>query len=70
MQNDSVLKIAIEGMHCGCVPRGPPARAPPAGGENRPGAAGAAEGGYHAARVEPQEILDAVSGIGFPARAA
>jgi copper chaperone len=71
MKDEAVLKIAIEGMHCGgCVRRVTAALSRLEGVEIRAVDVGEAEVGYDAASVEPQEILDAVSGIGFPARAA
>jgi copper chaperone len=69
MENRRELKLAIEGMHCGaCVRRVTAALARLEGVEIRGVDIGAAAVDYDLARVQPQEVLDAVNAIGFAAR--
>jgi copper chaperone len=69
MENRRELKLAIEGMHCGaCVRRVTAALARLGGVEIRGVDIGAAAVDYDLARVQPQEVLDAVNAIGFAAR--
>ena len=71
MEERPVLKIAIEGMHCGaCVRRVAAALARLEGVETRAVEVGAAEAAYDPERVQPQELIDAINAIGFSARAA
>lgn len=71
MENRASLSLVIEGMHCGgCVRRVTAALAGLEGVEVCAVEVGTAQVDYDAAQVEPQEILDAVNGIGFAARAA
>jgi copper chaperone len=71
MEKRMELKLAIEGMHCGgCVRRVTAALAQLEGVDVRAVEVGEAAVDYDPARVEAQEVLDAVNGIGFTAREA
>jgi copper chaperone len=70
MEERVTIQLAIEGMHCGaCVRRLTAALARLEGVEVRAVEVGSAEVDAAPGSVEAQEIADAVSAIGFPARA-
>lgn len=67
----TLLKLAIDGMHCGgCVARVTSALSKLDGVEVRSVEVGAAEVAYDEAKLTPDKVAEAVNRLGFTAREA